>query len=192
MRYRISVLVAITAVLLLPAAHTRAQQTPTITITSPQNGATVSVPVTVSVAIANATVKPASAGDPEAYHYHLFVDVDPATVVQPGQPIPTGEGNIIHTADPTVTLSDLGPGPHTITAVLTRTNHVPLTPNVEAQVHFTVAAGTAAGGAVSAPRTGTGIPDGSSLPAWMPLIALALLGAGSWLIRRRAARAGNV
>jgi hypothetical protein len=175
---------------LLHPAGSRAQQTPSIKITSPANGATVNAPVSVTVDITGVTVKPASAGDPDAYHYHLFVDVDPATVVQPGQPIPTGQANIIHTADQTVNLPDLTPGPHTVYAVLTKTNHVPLNPSVQDKVQFTVAGGAAGGGGgqPSTPRVGTGVAGpGAALPVWGLPLVLIVLGAGAWLARRRSA-----
>src|SRR5205807_2501364 len=99
-------------------------QTPlSIRITSPAAGATVANPVQLHVEIAGGTVKDAAAGDPQALHYHILVDVDPATVIVPGQPLPTGRANVIHTANPDFPLGELTPGQHTITTVLTRTDH---------------------------------------------------------------------
>lgn len=172
----------------------RAQQTGAIRITAPANGATISEPVSVSVDITGVTVKPAAEGDPNAYHYHALVDLDPATVVQAGQPLPTGQANIIHTADRTITIPNLSPGAHTVTVVLTKTDHVPLSPSVQDRVQFTVAgagqAQTPAGGAgaptAGQPRVGTGIAArGTALPVIMLPLALAALGAGILLIRRR-------
>lgn len=160
----------------------------TIKITAPANGATVAAPVTVSVEIGGVPVKPAAAADPNAYHYHIFVDVDPATVIQPGQPIPTGQANIIHTADTSVPLPNLAPGPHTVAAVLTKTDHVPLTPLVQDRVQFTVsgaAAGQSGGGTPASPRTGTGVASGATLPLLALPLALAALGGGMLYIRRR-------
>ena len=175
-----------------------AQQAGTIRITGPAAGATVSAPVQLSVDIQGVTVKPAAEGDPAAFHYHALVDVDPATVVQPGQPLPTGQANIIHTADRTISLPNLGAGPHTVVVVLTRTDHVPLTPTVTDRVSFTV--GPAAAGAqapasqtpAAAPRVGTGggLDADSDLPAGMllALIAVLALGTGTALVRVRARR----
>lgn len=161
----------------------------TIRITAPANNSTVSPPVSVTVDIQGVTVKPAAEGDPNAYHYHLLVDVDPATVVQAGQPIVTGRADIIHTADPTVSLN-LQPGQHTIVAVLTKTDHVPLSPNVQDRVTFTVAGAAAGAGQTppaTTPRTGTGagLGGGVALVA-LPALAVAL-GAGVYLLRRRQA-----
>ena len=117
-----------------------AQPSVSLKIMSPTDGATVSGPVTLQVEINGGTVKPAEQGDPQAFHYHVLVDVDPATVIQAGQPIPTGQANIIHTADLRLALANLSPGQHTVTVILTRTDHVPLSPGIEDRVRFTVAA----------------------------------------------------
>jgi MYXO-CTERM domain-containing protein len=168
----------------LTGSGARAQQAGSIRIMAPTNGATVAAPVNLTVAITGVTVKPASAGDPDAFHYHIFIDVDPATVVQPGQPIPTGRADIIHTADLAVPLTDLAPGPHTVWVVLTRTDHVPLSPSVQDRVQFTVAgAGQAAPS--GAPRVGTGVATGAGAPGLPVWLILAGVVGGAWLIRRR-------
>jgi hypothetical protein len=176
----------------LYGAGARAQQTGTVRITAPTNGATVNSPVQLTVDVQGVTVKPAAEGDPNAFHYHALVDVDPTTVVQPGQPIPTGQSNIVHTADRTITIPDLAPGQHTVVVVLTRTDHVPLNPNVQDRVTFTVAAGqgAAAGQApVAAPRVGTGggIDADNSLTygTLLALLGVLVLGAGVTLVRVR-------
>jgi hypothetical protein len=189
--------VIIGAVLLLGAAlygaGARAQQTGTVRITAPTNGATVNSPVQLTVDIQGVTVKPAAEGDPNAFHYHALVDVDPTTVLQPGQPIPTGQSNIVHTADRTITIPDLAPGQHTVVVVLTRTDHVPLNPNVQDRITFTVAAaqGGAAGQTpVAAPRVGTGggidADTSVSLGMLLALLGVLVLGAGVTLVRVRA------
>jgi hypothetical protein len=184
---------------LLSGAEARAQQTGTIRITAPAAGATVSGAVQLSVDIQGVTVKPAAEGDPNAFHYHALVDVDPTTVLQPGQPIPTGQGNIIHTADRTISIPDLAPGQHTVVVVLTRTDHVPLSPNVQDRVTFTVAAaqGAQPGQAaqapagqtpVAAPRVGTGggiDADTNMSAAILLAVAAMALGAGGLMLRAR-------
>jgi hypothetical protein len=195
--YRYAVLAG--AVLLLGTvlygADARAQQTGTIRITGPTNGATVGSPVQLSVDIQGVTVKPAAEGDPNAFHYHALVDVDPTTVLQPGQPIPTGQANILHTADRTITIPDLNPGQHTVVVVLTRTDHVPLNPNVQDRVTFTVSAAQGAAGQAgqtpaAVPRVGTGggIDADSNLShgALLALLAVLALGTGAALVRMRA------
>ncbi len=134
----------------VPAA-VQAQATPTIHISAPANGATVSNPVTVAVQSSGVTIKPAAAGDPNAAHYHYFIDRNPATVLQQGQPIPTGQPDIIHTDSANQQLPTLSPGQHTVWVVLAHTDHTPYNPNVQDQASFTVAApGQAA--AASAPQ----------------------------------------
>lgn len=130
-----------------------AQPGPSLRITNPGNSETVSSPVTVRVDVQNANLRPAEAGDQTSQHLHYFVDIDPATVLQPGQPIPTGRENIIHTADTSQTLT-LGPGQHTIWVILSDLGHVPLSPSVQAQVTFTVSGAQVTPDAV--PRTGAG------------------------------------
>jgi hypothetical protein len=142
----------------------QAQAGPTVTIQGPANGATVANPVQMHVTSTGATIKPATAGDPNAAHYHYFIDRDPATVLQQGQPIPTGQPDIIHTDDANLMLPTLTAGPHRVWVVLAHTDHTPFSPNVQAQVTFTVSAAAAtpaAGGAATpaanaAPRVGTG------------------------------------
>jgi len=182
-------------------AGTVQSQTPgTIKITGPANNSTVNGPVALNVDIGGVTVKPAAEGDPAAFHYHALVDVDPATVVVPGQPLPTGQANIIHTADKTLMLPNLAPGPHSVVVILTRTDHVPLSPTVQDRVSFTVgqaAAAPAAGaqappagqGAAAAPRVGTGggvdadaVP---SLPLLLALGAMLVVVSGGFAVRAR-------
>jgi hypothetical protein len=188
-RYAVGVLGALLGGALLVGATAQAQQSGTIEITAPADNATVGDPVMLNVNIQGVTVKPAAEGDPQAFHYHALVDVDPSTVLQPGQPIPTGQGNIIHTADSNLSLGDLAPGQHSVTVVLTRTDHVPLSPNVQDRVTFTVApAGTGgpqAGGAqtpAALARVGTGGPltadGGLTMPLLLALTAVMLIGMG--------------
>src|SRR5581483_329194 len=93
-------------------------------------------PVTVRLDVTGVNLKSPVEQDPTARHIHYFLDVDPATVLVPGQPIPTGQANIIHTANPSFTFLDLPPGKHTVYAVITGNDHVPLSPSVQAKVNF--------------------------------------------------------
>jgi eukaryotic-like serine/threonine-protein kinase len=112
-------------------------QGPTLTILQPADGASVAGPVTVQLDVTGVNLKAPVEADPEGRHIHYFLNVDPATVLIPGQPIPTGQANIVHTANASHTFLDLPPGPHTVWAVLTGNDHVPLTPNVQGRVSFT-------------------------------------------------------
>jgi hypothetical protein len=111
---------------------------PTLTILEPGDGATVSGPVTVQLDVTGVNLKAPVEADPEGRHIHYLLDVDPATVLIPGQPIPTGQANIVHTANASHTFVDLPAGPHTVWAVVTGNDHVPLTPSVQGKVSFTV------------------------------------------------------
>jgi len=107
-------------------------------ITSPADGATVNGSVAIAAEQSGATIKPATDNDPNAAHFHYFIDRDPATVLRPGQPIPSGQPDIIHSADASYTAADLRPGQHNVWVVLAHTDHSPFSPNVESKVTFTV------------------------------------------------------
>src|SRR5437016_4085554 len=96
----------------------QAQQGITVSITAPAGGATVSNPVQMHVQSTGVTIKAATEGDPNAAHYHYFVDRNPSTVVQQGQPIPSGQPDIIHSGDPNQVLPNLAPGQHTVWVVV--------------------------------------------------------------------------
>ena len=171
------------AVLVAGTARAQAPQA-TVKITGPANGSVVDGPVTIGVEVNGATVKHWNERDPTAVHHHLLIDVDPVTVVQAGVPLPPGQANIIHTIEPSRQLMDLAPGPHTVTVVLTGTDHVPFSPSIQDQVSFTVR-----GSATSLSRVGTGGALGSDtrlpLQATAGLAALLLLGGGGLALRAR-------
>jgi serine/threonine-protein kinase len=110
---------------------------PTLSVLQPADGAQVSGPAMIQLDVSGVNLKAPVEADPEGRHIHYFLDVDPATVMVPGQPIPTGQANIVHTANANHTFVDLPPGQHTVWAVLTGNDHVPLTPNVQGKVAFT-------------------------------------------------------
>lgn len=109
---------------------------PMVQITAPAEGANTASPVLIEVTVGGAVLKPPAAEDPAARHLHYFVDTDPAAVLGPGQPIPTGVQNIIHTPATNQQL-DLSPGKHTVWVVITDNNHIPL-PGEHPKVTFTV------------------------------------------------------
>lgn len=109
---------------------------PTVTILFPADGAQVTSPVRIEVGVAGATLKAPTEGDISARHLHYFIDADPAAVMGPGEPVPVGRQNIIHTPQTNQTV-DLLPGEHTVWVVLTDNNHVPL-PVTVAKATFTV------------------------------------------------------
>lgn len=105
-------------------------------VLQPRDGARISGPVTVQLDAPGLNLKAPAESDPVGLHIHYFLDIDPATVLAPGAPIPTGAANIIHTPSASHTFLDLAPGPHTVWAVLTGNDHVPLTPLVQGVVSF--------------------------------------------------------
>jgi serine/threonine-protein kinase len=107
-------------------------------ITAPSEGAAVNSTVLVSVEQSGAVIKPATDNDPNAAHYHYFIDRNPDDVLKPGQPIPTGQPDIIHSASPSLAIPDLKPGQHHVWVVLAHTDHTPYSPNIQRDVTFTV------------------------------------------------------
>ena len=110
---------------------------PGVSVAQPREGARVSGPVTVQLDTKGVNLRAPVENDPGGRHIHYFLDVDPNTVLIPGQPIPTGQANIVHTPNASHTFLDLAPGPHSVWAVLTGNDHVPLTDAGPAKVTFT-------------------------------------------------------
>jgi hypothetical protein len=145
---------------------------------------TAAAPTTVTLTVTPSTlnVKPAASGDPASVHFHYFVDLDPATVIVPGQPIPTGNPRIIHSAATTQDLGPLAPGQHTVWVVLGDVRHVPCQPLVEASVRFAVGGAAPAavpatgGGGLLGPRAGSMSRVLALLGGGLILVALGGLG----------------
>jgi hypothetical protein len=166
-----------------PTAH--AQGAPTVKIMAPNNGASLTNPATVSVQTTGAVIKAATDNDPNASHLHYFIDRDPASVLRPGEPIPTGQPDIIHTADTSQQLPTLSPGQHRVWVVLAHTDHTPYAPNVQDQVSFTIGAGTQGTAPAQLPTTGE---TPSRLIDAAIAAACLLLASGLLLMRRPAGK----
>ena len=134
---------AILFCLTLALAACGAGAAPSITITSPADGATVKGPkVKVDVEVANWQLAPA--GSPAADnsgHLHFFVDA-PASAVPIGQAIPPTDANpaYIHAGKDPLTSRELtlSPGKHTITVVMGNTGHVALDTPAPKSITITV------------------------------------------------------
>jgi hypothetical protein len=109
-------------------------------ITAPAAGQTLpagSVQATVDysgpplVAAANATKL-------DDYHLHYFLDENATSYIGTLVPVPMGNPRIIHTAATRVTFDNVAAGSHTLTVLLTGSNHISVTPPVSEQVTFTV------------------------------------------------------
>jgi hypothetical protein len=117
--------------------------TPSISITSPADGATVKGPkVKVDVAVTDWQLAPA--GSPAAEgsgHLHFFIDT-PSSAVPIGQAIPPTDANpaYIHAGKDPLTSRELtlSPGKHTITVVMGNTGHVALDTPAPKSITITV------------------------------------------------------
>lgn len=150
-----------------------------VTLAAAASGSSVTVTVSPPV-----NLKAAKDGDVDSYHLHYFVDTDPASVLQPGQGVPTGNPKIVHAAATTQDFKDLTPGSHHIWVVMGDVAHIPCSPLVMADTTITVAAATAP----PATGTGDGLAGDRSL-VWLPVATLAagaLALAGAVALRRRA------
>jgi len=150
-----------------------------ISVTAPTAAASTTVSVTVTPPV---NLQPAASGDAASYHLHYFVDIDPATVVTAGQPVPTGNPKIIHSASTTQDLGALSAGRHTAWVVLGDVSHLVCDPVVQGSVSFDIAA-------AALPTTGTGGTTAGGLDAsalWLTLAGAVVAGAG--LALRRTAR----
>jgi hypothetical protein len=152
-----------------------------ITVTAP----TASAPTTVSASVAPpVNLKAAKDAVADSFHLHYFVDIDPSTVVQPGQAVPTGNPKIIHSAATTQDGGTLSAGKHTVWVVLGDVNHTTCSPMVVGSVSFDVAAAAAA-----LPASGTGGDSGANggyaIAMLVSAIMLGLAAAtGGFVLRR--------
>ncbi len=100
-----------------------------VVILAPADGTEVTAPVRVAVQLV-------TAGRTELWLAY-FVDLDPATVLAAGQPVPVGVPGLTFTTATSLTL-DLTPGPHTVWVVPTDRDGAPLPSLAPAQARFTV------------------------------------------------------
>jgi len=144
--YTAALAMTLLAALILAVDHVRDAQRPVTTppaatgtgddgaaavaILSPADGAEVAAPVRVTVQL------PAVAGPTELWLAY-FVDLDPATVLAAGLPVPLGLPGLTLTAVTTLTL-DLAPGPHTVWVVPVDRDGLPLPGVAPARARFTV------------------------------------------------------
>lgn len=125
-------------------------------------------------------IKAASVADAQSFHLHYYVDVDPATTLKPGTPIPTGDAKIIHSGTPSQDVGTLTPGSHTVWVVLGQLAHQACggaDGNVAVgKVTFTVAAAQAAAAPAPGKTGNAGLVAPTEWPvAPLMLAALALL-----------------
>ncbi len=114
---------------------------PSLTITSPSDGATLpagSVTVTAQVNNFNVVDKQGQANVAGEGHLHFYLDVPAPTT--PGQPAIPPSGVWAHVSGTTYTFTNVAAGTHTITVQLVNNDHTPLIPVVTAQITITVTA----------------------------------------------------
>jgi hypothetical protein len=111
-----------------------------LAITSPTAGQTVtagSVGVSVQysgpplVAAANATKL-------DDLHLHYFLDESAAPYIGTLVPVPAGNPHIVHTAALQVSFDNVSAGSHTVTVMLSGSNHISVAPPLSANVTFNV------------------------------------------------------
>ncbi|MBI4788268.1 MAG: DUF4399 domain-containing protein [Chloroflexi bacterium] len=119
------------------------QQAPTVTssvkVVSPADGSTIGNPLIVKMAVAGLQIIPAATpSGPGQGHLHVLVDVDTPPV---GQAIPKDDSHF-HLGDgkDELTLKELTPGNHKLTAVFANSNHVVVSPLLVHTINITVSA----------------------------------------------------
>ncbi len=109
-----------------------------VDIVEPTGGAIVdSRDVRVVLAVSGVEIAPASEERAGTAHHHLFIDRE---LGLPADTIPSGVTGIVHLGrgQTEFVIQGLGPGEHTVIAVLADWAHVPLQPLATDTVRFTV------------------------------------------------------
>lgn len=135
--------------------------TPSLTITLPQNGATISASnVTVSIQVSNFNLvnKLGQGNVAGEGHVHYFKDV--AAPTTPNQPAVTSPGTYVATVDTSYTWTNVAVGMHNFSVELVNNDHTPLNPPVISEVMVTVQ-GTGGSPEILIVQP----PAGASLPA---------------------------
>lgn len=116
--------------------------TPTIMITSPQNGATLPAGnVTVTVQVTNFSIvdKQGQASVPGQGHVHFYMDVTPLPSDPTKPAIPTNASAIwAHVSGTTYTFTNVTSGMHTFAVQLANNDHTPVIPLTTDSVMVTV------------------------------------------------------
>src|SRR5688572_14014302 len=112
--------VAIPAVIVVFLLAQSAVAAETVLITSPAQGATVTGPdVTIALDVGTLRLVPGTQVTSKTdMHVHYLLDVDPSPWLDGKSPIPTGDPSIVHSAATSRTFTDVKPGPHKVTVIL--------------------------------------------------------------------------
>ena len=156
---------------IIPAAMApQLRPTASVAIYSPANGATITGDtVSVNLGVNGATLRrdsfPAPI-DPKFGHVDLLLDASPDLTAQ----VATSAVGVSAATTNEVTLTDVKPGPHTLTAVWVYGNNVSPQPPITTTVKFTTIAGAGGGSAIVAPLPAvTGAATGAAnVPTLIP------------------------
>jgi hypothetical protein len=134
---------------------------PTLSITSPTNGASVSTGnITVNAQVTNFSVvdKQGQANVAGEGHLHFYLDVDAPTTA--GQPAIPASGVWAHVSGTTYTFANVAPGTHTISVQLINNDHTPVIPTVIAKITITVTP-PAPTLSITSPTSGASVSQGN-------------------------------
>ena len=110
-----------------------------LTIVEPEPGTTVDGNVvTIVPEVSGVEIAPPDPADTSGRtgHYHVFVDRDPTPV---GEPIPTGEPDILHTAADPIVLPGLSVGEHRLVVTVGDNSHIRISEELTAELTVEVA-----------------------------------------------------
>ena len=83
-------------------------------------------------------VPAAQAKKVDDFHVHYLLDVDATSYLGTTSPLPTGNPHVIHSAAKEVTVTGVTAGSHTLTVIMTGSNHISVNSPVWDKVAFTV------------------------------------------------------
>ncbi|MDD1646452.1 MAG: DUF4399 domain-containing protein, partial [Methanomicrobiales archaeon] len=137
---------------------------PQVTITSPQNGASLpagSVTVTIQVSNFNIVDKQGQAKTVGEGHVHYYMDVSPLPS-DPAKPAIPADANAVwaHEAATSHTFTNVPPGTHTFSVQLANNDHTPVTPLATASVTVTVTGSVNPSVTITSPKDGATVAAG--------------------------------
>jgi|GEM_PF-551387 len=138
---------------------------PQVTITSPQNGASLpagSVTVTIQVSNFNIVDKQGQAKTVGEGHVHYYMDVSPLPS-DPAKPAIPADANAVwaHEAATSHTFTNVPPGTHTFSVQLANNDHTPVTPLATASVTVTVTGSVNPSVTITSPKDGATVAAGN-------------------------------
>jgi hypothetical protein len=74
----------------------------------------------------------------DQYHLHYLLDVSATPYLGTLVPVPLGDPHMVHTAATEVQFDNVSSGSHTVTVMLSGSDHISVNPPLSDQVTFTV------------------------------------------------------